>query len=77
MDTFRRGGMMFVCFSGGCLMAIGLVDVGLYLSKCLLAKPPQPLNVVPIVLNSIPFLAGVAVLIKARAITDWLSDKLE
>lgn len=68
---------MFVCFTGGCLMAIGLVDVGLYLSKCLLSHPPLPFKVMPIVINAIPFVAGVAVLIKARAIADWISDKFE
>jgi hypothetical protein len=36
-----------------------------------------PEDVLPIVLNSIPLLIGIAILIKAKAIAQWLSEKLE
>jgi hypothetical protein len=36
-----------------------------------------PVKVVPIVLNSIPVVIGIAILIKAKAVAHWISDKLE
>ena len=37
----------------------------------------MPVKFVPIVLNSIPFVFGVVILIKAKAVAEWLSDKLD
>ncbi len=68
---------MFVRLVAGCFMVIGLLDTGLYLTQCFEPKHPAPVKVLPMVLNSIPFLIGVAVLIKAKAIAQWISDKLE
>ncbi len=76
-------------------MVIGLLDVGLYLKRCLLPKQPAPIfqsnnpapvvqpkhsapvKVLPIVLNSIPFVVGVVILVRAEAVANWISDKLE
>jgi hypothetical protein len=95
MDAQLRGALMFVRLVAACFMVIGLLDTGLYLTKCLQPKPnwpalmsddPPPFShdiyfvpedVLPILLNSIPFLAGVVILIKARAVANWISDKLD
>ena len=58
-------------------MVIGLLDTGLYLTQCFEPKHPAPVKILPIVLNSIPFVIGVVILIKARAVANWISDKLE
>ena len=77
MDAPHRGALMLVRLVAGCVMVIGLLDVGLYLTKCLIPKTPVPVKVVPIVLNSIPVVIGIAILIKAKAVAHWISDKLE
>jgi hypothetical protein len=77
MDAPLRGALNFVRLVAGCFIVIGLLDTGLYLTQCFEPKHPAPVKVLPMVLNSIPFLIGVAVLIKAKAIAQWISDKLE
>jgi hypothetical protein len=77
MDAPLRGALNFVRLVAGCFMVIGLLDTGLYLTQCFEPKHPAPVKVLPMVLNSIPFVIGVAILIKAKAIAQWISDKLE
>ena len=68
---------MFVRLVAACFMVIGLLDTGLYWAQCLEPKNPAPVKVLPILLNSIPLVIGVAILIRAKAIANWISDKLE
>jgi len=68
---------MLVRLVAGCVMVIGLLDTGLYLTQCLAPKHPMPVKILPIVLNSIPVIIGVAILIEAKAIANWISDKLD
>ena len=59
------------------LMIISVVEIGLYLAECLVPKPPLPVKIFPLVLKSIPFLLGVVMLIRAKALAAWVSEKLE
>jgi len=68
---------MLVRLVAGCVMVIGLLEAGLYLTKCLLSQPPLPVKLLPMALDSIPLIIGVAILIKAKAIANWVSDKLD
>jgi len=95
MDSQFRGALSFVRLVAACFMVVGLLDTGLYLTKCLLPKQPvpvlqtndsktavqtkhtAPVRVLPIVLNSVPFVIGVFVLVKAKSIADWISEKFE
>ena len=77
MDAPIRGALNFVRLVAACLMVIGLLDTGLYLEKCFEPKNPAPVKILPIVLDSIPFAIGVVILIKAKAVANWISDKLE
>jgi hypothetical protein len=95
MDLPLRGALSFVRLVAACCMVVGLLDTGMYVTKCLLPKQPvpvlqpnasrpavqaqhsAPVKMLPIALNSIPFVAGVVILIRARAIANWISDKLE
>jgi hypothetical protein len=77
MDSPLRGALNFVRLIAGGFMVIGLLDTGLYLTQCFEPKHTAPVKLLPIVLNSIPFLIGVAILIKAKAIANWISDRLE
>ena len=77
MDAPTRGALMFVRLVAGCFIIIGLLNIGLYLTQCFEPKHPTPVKVLPIAFNSIPLLIGVAILVKAKAIANWISDKLE
>jgi hypothetical protein len=77
MDAPNRGALKFVRLVAACFMVIGLLDTGLYLTQCFEPKHPAPVKILPIVFNSIPFVIGVVILIKARAVANWISDKLE
>jgi len=77
MDAPHRGALMLVRFVAGCVMVIGLLEVGLYLTKCFIPKPPLSVKVLPLVVNSTPLVIGVVILIKAKAIAAWIADKLE
>jgi hypothetical protein len=77
MDAPHRGALKFVRLIAACFMVIGLLDTGLYLTQCFEPKHPAPVKILPIVLNSIPFVIGVVILVKAKAVANWLSDKLE
>jgi len=68
---------MFVRFAATALMGLGLLDVGLYLAQCFLPQHPLPVRILPLALNSAPFLAGTVVLIRARAIAEWLANKFD
>jgi tellurite resistance protein TehA-like permease len=76
VDPFR-GALMLVRLVAVCVIVIGMLDVGLYLTKCYEIKHPMPVKVLPIVWNSVPALIGIVILAKARAIAEWVSDKLE
>ena len=68
---------MFVRLVAGCFMVIGLLDTGLYLTQCYEPKSPAPVKALPIAFDSIPFVIGVVILIRAKAVANWISDKLE
>jgi len=75
MDSPERGALMLVRFIAAALIGWALVDLGLYWVVC--NHKNVPVEMVPCLVKSLPFLAGVAVFIKARALAEWLSDKLD
>ena len=66
---------MLVRFVAVALIGWATVELVLYVVIC--RHKAVPVEIFPCVLKSLPFLAGVAVLIKARAIAEWLADKLD
>ena len=84
MESSQRGALGLVRLIALCLMVIGLLDAGLYftqylglLSSATHREPRQPLNIVRIILDSLPIIIGIAVLIKAKAIAEWVADLIE
>ena len=77
MDSPERGALKLVRLIGVLSVVATILDLGLYWAKCAFAKPPVPVETVPVLLKLIPALIGLAVLIKARALAEWLSDKLD
>lgn len=84
MESSQRGALGLVRLIAGCLIVIGLLDAGLYFTQYLglLSSPThheqrQPLNVLRVVLDSLPVIAGIVILIKARPIAEWVADLIE
>ena len=66
---------MFVRFVAACFMGMSVVEIVLDWAEFKFRQ--VPFNIPLTVLWIIVFLAGVVVLIKARAVADWISEKLE
>ena len=75
MDAPDRGALMLVRFIAVSLMGVTVVEIALYWAVS--SAHHTPLQTFPCVLKSIPAVLGVVVLIKARAVAEWISNKLD
>jgi hypothetical protein len=75
MDAPERGALMLVRFIALSLMSVTVVELVLYWA--LRSAHHAPLEIFPLVWKSIPFVLGVVMLIRARALAQWVSDWLE
>jgi hypothetical protein len=75
MDAPNRGALMFVRFLAACCMAFSLVELVLCLAEY--KYRAMPVNPILFALWVVLFLAGVAVLVRARIIAEWITDWLE
>ena len=62
----------FVAFS---LVGISIVELALY--WVLSSTHHAPMQTFPSILKLIPAVAGIVILIKAKAVANWLSDLLD
>lgn len=77
MDAPERGALMLVRLIGVTLVVWTIFDLGLYWAKCANPKHPVPVEVIPVILKLIPSVIGTVVLIKARALAEWVSNMLD
>lgn len=84
MESSQRGALGLVRFIAICVIVVGLLDAGLYFTEYLHPfsspahnEPRQPLNVLRVILDSLPVIAGIVILIKAKAIAEWVADLIE
>jgi hypothetical protein len=75
MDSPERGALMLVRFVAAALIGWSLAELALYVAVN--HHKNEPVEIIPCVLKSLPFLAGVVVLIKSRSLAEWISDKLD
>ena len=68
---------MFVRLIGVMLVVATILELGLYWAKCAFPKPPLPVELAPCLMKTIPAVFGLIILIKARAIAEWISDQLD
>lgn len=66
---------MLVRFTAAALIGWALVELALY--AAVRQHNSLPIEVLPCVIRSLPLLAGLAMLVKARALALWLADKLD
>jgi hypothetical protein len=75
MDAPERGALMLVRFIAATLIGWTFVDFALY--WVVSQHNHTPMTIFPCILKSIPALLGIAMLVRARAVAEWLSDKLD
>jgi hypothetical protein len=75
MDAPDRGALMLVRFIAASLIGCAAVELALYWVIC--QHDHAPMKIFPCVMKSIPAVLGVIVLIKAKAIAEWISNKLD
>jgi hypothetical protein len=59
-----------------CIVAT-ILELGLYWAKCSIPANRVPMELIPVLLRLIPALLGFIVLIKARAVAEWISNILD
>ena len=77
MDAPERGALTLVRLIGVVFIFASILELGLYWAKCAFAKPPVPVETIPCTLKLIPALIGFVILIKGKAIAEWLSNILD
>ena len=77
MDAPERGALTLVRLIGVILILWTVFDLGLYWAMCANPRHPVPVEVIPVVLKLIPSVFGIVVLIKAKAIAEWISNILD
>jgi hypothetical protein len=75
MDAPDRGALMLVRFIGISLLAVTLVNLALYWVDA--QNNHTEMTIFPCLLKSIPAVIGVILLVKARAVAEWISDKMD
>ena len=70
-----KGAMTLVYLVAIALVGFGLLTMGLYWGQCLVRK--QPVNLIHFALPTVSLVAGVAAIVRAKAIAKWIADKLE
>ena len=66
---------MLVHFTAIGLIGLSLLELGLYGGECYVHhQPVQIFHAVPLF---IPFVLGIIVLAKARAVAEWISNKFD
>ena len=75
MDASERGALMLVRFVAVALVGWTIVDFALYWAVS--QHDHTPMKIFPCVLKSIPALLGIVMLVRAKAVAQWISDKLD
>jgi hypothetical protein len=75
MEAPERGALMFVRFLACAVMGWALAEVALYVAVCY--HKHLPVEIFPCVVKAIPFVIGLVMLLKARALAEWIADKLD
>jgi hypothetical protein len=75
MEAPERGALMLVRFTAVALIGWTMVEIALYV--VITRHNDQPIEALPCVIRSLPALTGLVMVVKARAIAQWLAEKLD
>ena len=68
---------MLVRLIGGLLIVFSILELGLYWAECSVPSHPMPMKWLPMLWRLALGVLGVAGLIKAKAIAEWISNTLD
>jgi hypothetical protein len=88
MESSQRGALALVRLVAVCIILVGVLDAGAYLTQYVTpifeqthhvqdSPPPVRLNFFRLSLDAIPLVAGIVMLVKSKAVAEWLSDMIE
>jgi len=66
---------MLVRFIAAVLIGWAVLDLALY--YVVNNHKNLPVEIIPCVVKSLPFVVGVVMLIKSKALAEWISDRLD
>jgi hypothetical protein len=75
MDSPERGALMLVRFLAVALIGWAVAETALYWAVC--QHDHQPVETVKMIIKSLPSLGGIVILLKARALAEWISNLLD
>jgi hypothetical protein len=75
MESPQRGALMLVRFVAACAMSMSVIELALGFAEFKFRG--TPVNVFIAALWGILFLIGVVILVKAKSIAEWISDKMD
>jgi hypothetical protein len=75
MDAPPRGALMLVRFAAVGLVGLSVLEVGLYVARCLARH--QPIQLLHGLFLCLPLILGIVVFIRARAIAEWIENKFD
>jgi hypothetical protein len=75
METPDRGALMLVRIIALALVGWAVAELLLYWADCHFHN--HPVEIIKIIIKSLPLLGGAVILVKARALAEWLSDLLD
>lgn len=75
MESPERGALMLVRIIALAFIGWAVAETALYYAVC--HHNQQPLAVGKIIVKLLPLLVGLVLLVKSRAIAEWLADRLD
>jgi hypothetical protein len=75
MDASQRGALMLVRFVAVAVIGVSLLMAGLYLADNLVHH--VAIEKVHCALLTVPLVVGIAMLVRSKAVAEWLSEKLD
>jgi heme O synthase-like polyprenyltransferase len=75
MDAPPKGALMLVYFAAAALIGLSLLELGLYWVEC--HKNHAPVGMFYFSLLLVLFVLGVVAMVRARAIAQWIDNKLD
>jgi len=75
MESSERGALMLVRIVALALIGWAVAEIALYLAVN--HHHQEPVAIGKVIVKSLPLIGGTVILVKARAIADWLSDRLD
>lgn len=75
MEAPERGALMLVRFIAVAIIGLSVLEIGLYLAESHMHH--EPINVFHSAVLAAPLVLGMVLLVKARAVAEWISNRFD